>query len=163
MKIHSFLFCFIPILWIGCGSVQDLSNPVRPEPTENGMYIHPATKQPFDGVYDVEENGERLKMEIKGGWPTGLWQRWYPSSKQLKSEWNLVRNQRHGLQRTWYPNGRLMMEATFLNGKLLSAKTWTISGAVASTVVEGTGTMVLFHADGKKRRESIYKAGIKAN
>ena len=56
-----------------------------------------------------------------------------------------------------------MMEATFLNGKLLSAKTWTISGAVASTVVEGTGTIVLFHADGKKRRESLYKAGIKAN
>ena len=110
MRIYFFILYSMPILWIGCGSVRDLSNPVRPEPTENGMYIHPATKQPFDGVYDVVENGERLKMEIKGGWPTGLWQRWYPSSKQLKSEWNLIKNQRHGLQRTWYPNGKLMME-----------------------------------------------------
>ena len=60
-----FILYFIPIwdwLWFSPG----LST-VRLKPTENGMYIHPATKQPFDGVYDVVENGERLKMEIKVG------------------------------------------------------------------------------------------------
>ena len=163
MKIHWHILSAISIMWMGCGSIEDSSDPVRPEPTPSGMYIHPVTKQPFDGVYDVVENGERLRMEIKSGLKTGLWQRWYPNSKKLKSEWNLVKNQRHGLQRNWYPTGQLMMEANFRKGLCLNAKTWNISGAIASTVVDGTGSMVLFRTDGSKRRESIYKDGLKVN
>ena len=159
MKIHWFIFCFISTLWVGC-SIKDLSNPVRPEPTESGMYIHPASKLPFDGLYDVMENGVRLRMEIKAGWPHGRWQRWHPSG-QLHEEYNLVNKQRNGLQRSWYPNGKLMLEANFREGKLLNGKTWDLSGNLASTVTAGTGALILYDADGKRRRESVYLNGFK--
>ncbi|SVD38244.1 uncharacterized protein METZ01_LOCUS391098, partial [marine metagenome] len=79
------------LLWVGCGSSSigklnrpnggDISKLVRPQPTPSGMYIHPDTKQPFDGEYDVVENGIRLRIEIRDGWPHGRWQRWYPSGR----------------------------------------------------------------------------------
>ena len=161
MKIHWYILSTISIMWMGC-LIEDSSDPVRPEPTSSGMYIHPVTKQPFDGEYDVIENGVRLKFGIKNGLEHGRWQRWYPSG-QLHEEYNLVQKERNGLQRSWYPNGKLMLEANFRDGRLLSAKTWDISGDVASTVVKGGGSMVLFHTDGSKRRESIYKDGLKVN
>ena len=158
---------FAVLICEGCGStgggVGSSSGLVRPEPmkTNQGtLYVHPVTKQPFDGVYDVVENGERLKMEIKNGLEHGRWQRWYPSGK-IHEEYNLVKKQRNGLQRSWYPNGQLMLEANFRNGLCLNAKTWTISGAVASTVTNGSGTLLLFDAKGQKRRESVYIDGIR--
>ena len=164
MKYTWGLFIFAGLIWEGCGSTGGRANGpaslIRPEPTKSGMYVHPATKQPFDGVYDVVENGERLKMEIKNGWPHGRWQRWYPSGK-IHEEYNLVEKQRDGLQRSWYPNGQLMLEANFRGGKLLHAKTWNISGTVASTVTHGLGTLILFDARGAKRRESVYLDGSK--
>jgi len=145
---------------IGCGTTNDRSNPLRPVPTASGMYIHPETKQPFDGVYDVIEDGVRLKMEIKNGWPHGLWQRWY-SSGQIHEEYNLIQKKRNGLQRSWYPNGNLRVELFFKNGRLLSGKTWKISGTLASTVKNGTGTLILYDSRGQNRRESEYRNGAK--
>tara|TARA_Y100000588_G_C14128072_1_gene870284 strand:- start:752 stop:1282 length:531 start_codon:yes stop_codon:yes gene_type:complete len=176
MKTRWFILCLISILFMGCGAlkpftnpVKDMSSPIRPLPAPNPeggqgeFFIHPETKQPFDGVYDVVENGERLKMDIKAGWKTGLYRRWYPNSKQLKSEWNLLKSQRHGLQRDWYPNGQLRLEASFQKGICINAKTWTISGTLASEVIRGNGSLVLFKQDGSINRESIYKAGRKVN
>ena len=166
MKIYFFILYFIPILWIGCGSVQDLSNPDRPPlvKTDRGpLYVYPGTKIPYNGEFSMSfEDGEKLKFGIKDGVKHGRFQRWYPSG-QIHEEYNLFKKQRHGLQRSWYPNGQLRLEANFRKGICINAKTWTISGAIASTVEEGTGIMVLFHADGKKDRESIYKDGIKIN
>ena len=54
-----------------------------------------------------------------------------------------------------------MLEANFRAGKLLNAKTWDLSGVVASTVTDGSGILVLFDAEGKKRRDSVYLNGMK--
>ena len=156
---------FAGLLWEGCGSTGGgaggPSGLIRPEPmkTNQGtLYVHPDTKQPFDGEYDVVEEGVRLKFEIKKGWPHGRWQRWYPSG-QLHEEYNLVKKQRNGLQRSWYPSGQLMLEANFRGGKMLSARTWDLSGSVASMITNGSGTLILFDTKGQKRRESVYIDG----
>ena len=72
-----------------------------------------------------------------------------------------MKKQRDGLQRSWDPNGQLMLEANFRDGKLRNAKTWNLSGAVASTVTDGLGTLILFDTEGKKRRDSVYINGTK--
>ena len=158
---------FAVLIWGGCGSpgagVNDPPSMVRPVPmkTNQGtLYVHPDTKQPFDGEYDVVEEGVRLKFEIKKGWPHGRWQRWYPSG-QLHEEYNLVKKQRNGLQRSWYPNGQLMLEANFRGGKMFSARTWNLSGSVASMITNGSGTLILFDTNGQKRRDSVYIDGSK--
>ncbi|MDP6905238.1 MAG: hypothetical protein QF406_12410 [Verrucomicrobiota bacterium] len=124
------------------------------------LYVHPDTKQPFDGVYDVVENGVRLKFEIKDGLPHGRMQRWYRSG-QPHEDYNQIKRLRDGLQRSWYPNGQLMLEANFRGGKMLSARTWGLSGSVASTITNGSGTLILFDTKGQKRRESVYIDGSK--
>jgi len=161
------LFIFAGLIWGGCGSMGGgavgSSGLVRPEPVKTNqgtLYVHPVTKQPFNGEYDVVEAGVRLKFGIKNGLEHGRFQRWYPSGK-IHEEYNLVKKQRNGLQRSWYPNGQLMLEANFRNGLCLNAKTWAISGGVASTVTNGSGTILLFDTKGQKRRESVYKDGIK--
>ena len=163
MKIHWFIVCFISTLWMGCGSIKDFSNPLRPEPVKTNqgtLYVHPDTKQPFHGVYDVVENGVRLKFEIKDGLPHGRMQRWYRSG-QPHEDYNQFKRLRDGLQRSWYPNGQLMLEADFRGGKMLSATTWDLSGSVASTITNGSGTLILFDTKGQKRRESVYIDGSK--
>jgi antitoxin component YwqK of YwqJK toxin-antitoxin module len=163
MKIHWFIVCFISTLWMGCGSIKDSSNPLRPEPVKTNqgtLYVHPDTKQPFHGVYDVVENGVRLKFEIKDGLPHGRMQRWYRSG-QPHEDYNQFKRLRDGLQRSWYPNGQLMLEADFRGGKMLSARTWDLSGSVASTITNGSGTLILFDTKGQKRRESVYIDGSK--
>ena len=170
MKYTWGLFIFAVLIWGGCGSpgagANDLPSMVRPVPmkTNQGtLYVYPGTKIPYNGEFNMSfEDGEKLKFGIKDGLKHGRFQRWYPSG-QIHEEYNLFKKQRDGLQHSWYPNGQLRLEANFRKGLCINAKTWTISGAVASRVVEGTGTMVLFHTDGQKDRESIYKDGLKVN
>ena len=167
MKYTWGLFIFAVLIWGGCGSpgagANDPSIMVRPvlmNANQGTLYVHPVTKQPFDGEYDKVVDGARLRFEIKAGLPHGRMQRWYPSG-QMHEDYNQVKRQRDGLQRSWYPNGQLMMEATFQNGKLTNSKTWNISGKVASTVSAGNGTLLLFDTKGVKRRESVYLGGSK--
>jgi len=156
---------FSVLIWEGCGSTGGGSGGsfglVKPEPVKSNqgiLYVHPVTKQPFDGEYDVVEEGVRLKFEIKNGLEHGRWQRWYPNGK-IHEEYNFDKKLRDGLQRSWYPNGQLMLEAICSEGKMLSARTWNLSGSVASAITNGSGTLILFDTKGQKRRESVYIDG----
>ncbi len=54
-----------------------------------------------------------------------------------------------------------MLEANFRGGKMFSARTWNLSGSVASTITNGSGTLILFDTKGQKRRDSVYIDGSK--
>ena len=47
----------------------------------------------------------------------------------------------------------------FEAGKLVAGMTWKSDGSVGSEVQNGTGTLVMFHPDGSKARESVYLNG----
>jgi len=59
----------------------------------------------------------------------------------------------------FYSNGQRKAEAVFEAGKLLAGMTWKPDGSLASEVQNGTGTLVMFHPNGAKSRESVYLNG----
>jgi len=146
------------LCWAGCVSVAgNSSKSLRPVP-QNDIWVHPKTKIPYSGEYDVVEEGVRLKMELKDGRPHGRWQRWYDSGRPHE-EYLFVKGQRDGLQVSWYPNGQKMMEAQLRQGQMLSAQSWHSNGEKASAMSNGTGTLILFDSKGRKRSESVYQNG----
>ncbi len=68
---------------------------------------------------------------------------------------------RHGLFAVWYANGKHKANAEFNRGKLVSGITWKPNGIEGSRVMNGTGTLLMFHPDGSKARESVYKDGVR--
>ncbi|MBP64102.1 MAG: hypothetical protein CMJ62_21495 [Planctomycetaceae bacterium] len=68
---------------------------------------------------------------------------------------------RHGLLAVWYANGKHKANAEFNRGKLVSGITWKPDGTEGSRVMNGMGTFLMFHPDGSKARESVYKHGVR--
>ena len=68
---------------------------------------------------------------------------------------------RHGLLAVWYANGKRKANAEFNRGKLVSGITWKPNGSQGSSVVNGSGTFLMFHPDGSKARESVYENGVR--
>ena len=66
---------------------------------------------------------------------------------------------RDGQFAVFYSNGQRKAEAVFEAGKLVAGMTWKSDGSVGSEVQNGTGTLVMFHPDGSKARESVYLNG----
>ena len=66
---------------------------------------------------------------------------------------------RDGQFAVFYSNGQRKAEAVFEAGKLVAGMTWKSDGSVGSDVQNGTGTLVMFHPDGSKARESVYLNG----
>ena len=66
---------------------------------------------------------------------------------------------RDGQFAVFYSNGQRKAEAVFEAGKLVAGMTWKPDGSVGSEVQNGTGTLVMFHPNGAKSRESVYLNG----
>ena len=68
---------------------------------------------------------------------------------------------RHGLLAVWYASGKRKANAEFNRGRLVSGITWKPNGSQGSSVVNGSGTFLMFHTDGSKARESVYRDGVR--
>lgn len=139
-------------------SVRNTSQ-AKPPVLRNGKWIHAESKTPFTGELDTVKSGSRLKMKVRKGKPHGRMQTWYVSGTKPREDYYYWEGQRDGLQISWYPNGRRMMEAEFRLGELLHARTWKLDGSPASAVARGNGDLILFDARGELRRHSVYRDG----
>lgn len=88
----------------------------------------------------IEGAGPPAGLERKcvgaDGLAEGPWLTWYGSG-QLMSERGMKRGREHGRQRSWWPNGRLMMEGTSYEGNRYQGfKYWSIDGAPAALDVD---------------------------
>ena len=126
---------------------------------QRGVWRHAESKAPFNGELDTVRNGSRLKMQVRQGKPHGRMQTWYVTGTKPREDYYYWQGKRDGLQISWYPNGKRMMEAEFRLGELLHAKTWRLDGSLASTVAQGNGSLILFDAEGEPRRHSVYQNG----
>jgi hypothetical protein len=68
------------------------------------------------------------KCVTADGVAEGPWLTWYASG-QLLSERHMKRGREHGRQRSWWPNGQLMMDGVSVEGhRYQGFKYWTITG-----------------------------------
>jgi len=132
---------------------------VPPAVLQRGVWLHTESKEPFTGELDTVRDGSRLKMQLRQGKPHGRMQTWYVTDTKPREDYYYWQGKRDGLQISWYPNGKRMMEAEFRLGELLHAKTWRLDGSIASTVAHGNGSLILFDAEGEPRRHSVYQNG----
>lgn len=80
--------------------------------------------------------GLERKCVTASGLAEGPWLTWY-SSGQLLSERNMKLGREHGRQRSWWPNGQLMMEGISYEGSRYKGfKYWSITGAPAELNIE---------------------------
>ena len=68
---------------------------------------------------------------------------------------------RDGQFAVFYANGKRHAEAIFNRGKLVTGVTWKPDGTEGSRVRNGSGTLLMFHHDGSKSRESVYENGVR--
>ena len=66
---------------------------------------------------------------------------------------------RHGQFAVFYSDGRRKAEAMFNHGRLTTGVSWKPDGTEGSRVENGNGTLIMFHPDGSKSRESVYQNG----
>ena len=134
-----------------------------PPVLKNGVWVHRKKMTPYTGDLDLVKNGSRLKMALKDGRPHGRMQSWYAAGDEPCEDFYYVNGQRDGLQMSWYPNGRKMMEAEFHLGQLLNSLTWRLDGTQASSVAQGSGRLILFNSSGEQRKNSTYRQGRKVS
>lgn len=80
--------------------------------------------------------GLERKCVTANGLAEGPWLTWY-SSGQLLSERTMKLGREHGRQRSWWPNGQLMMEGISYEGSRYKGfKYWSITGAPAELNIE---------------------------
>jgi antitoxin component YwqK of YwqJK toxin-antitoxin module len=137
-------------------------SPPSPAPVKDasGLYVHPASGQPFHGPYKYIKDGCRHQGRMAQGQRDGLIRVWYPGCKPLM-EADYSKGKINGRFVEWYPNGEQMVDAIFQRGRLVRATSWKLGGKVASELPQGTGTLVLFSPTGDPRRESVYNQGVK--
>ncbi|MCK4947895.1 MAG: toxin-antitoxin system YwqK family antitoxin [Candidatus Aureabacteria bacterium] len=73
---------------------------------------------------------------------------------------------KHGLQKKWYPDGKIKFEENIKDGKLLTGSYFNDSGIMLSQIENGKGKRVLFDRPMKNTRAKIigfanYKNGVK--
>ena len=134
-----------------------------PPVLKNGVWVHRKKMTPYTGELDLVKNGSRLKMALQDGRPHGRMQSWYAAGDEPCEDFYYVNGQRDGLQMSWYPNGRKMMEAEFHLGQLLNSLTWRLNGTQASSVAQGNGHLILFNSSGEQRKNSTYRQGRKVS
>ncbi len=135
-------------------------SPPVPGKDASGLYRPPKSGQPFHGEYNYIKDGCRHQGRMIQGQRDGLIRVWYSGGAPLK-EADYSVGKINGRFVEWYPNGERMVDAIFQRGRLLRATSWQLGGRVASDLPEGTGTLVLFHPNGSRRRESVYEQGLK--
>ena len=60
----------------------------------------------------------------------------------------------------WYGQSRLALEATYINGRLHSARSYMPDGSLASEIKIGTGSLRRFHPDGTPWETRTYSRGV---
>jgi hypothetical protein len=72
--------------------------------------------------------GLEWKCTTKEGVVDGLWVTWY-DNRQMLSERHMKLGKEHGRQRSWWPNGQLMMEGVSVDGhRYQGFKYWAVDG-----------------------------------
>lgn len=140
------------------GATEEPTPP--PVKAPSGLYLNRDTGQPFEGEYHYIKDGCRHRGRMTGGRRDGLIRVWYSGGAPLmEADYSLGKI--NGRFVEWYPNGQRMVDAIFQLGQLVHATSWQLDGAVASTLPKGSGKLMLFHADGRPRRVSVYENGLK--
>lgn len=68
----------------------------------------------------------------------GTWLNWYESG-QMMSARQMRDGREHGLQRSWWPNGQLMMEGVSMEGQRVQGfRYWSITGQAATLPARST-------------------------
>lgn len=76
--------------------------------------------------------GFEWRCDNAAGVPEGPWLTWYDDGSPM-SERHMKNGREHGRQRSWWPNGQLMMEGISVDGNRYSGfKYWGIDGAPTS-------------------------------
>jgi hypothetical protein len=95
---------------------------------------HTAAAQPLACPADHVAQGQQppagleWKCTTKDGVVDGLWVTWY-NDKQMLSERHMKLGKEHGRQRSWWPNGQLMMEGVSVDGhRYQGFKYWAVDG-----------------------------------
>ena len=80
--------------------------------------------------------GFEWRCDNASGVPEGPWLTWYADGK-LMSERHMKNGREHGRQRSWWPNGQLMMEGISVEGNRFKGfKYWGIDGAPSNIDVK---------------------------
>lgn len=80
--------------------------------------------------------------------------------------WSYKDHKEHGLQKEWYPDGKVMSEEDFENGRIVTGRYWDIDGRLLGQIDKGTGKKVLIresydHAGFSIRTITEYRNGLK--
>ncbi len=98
--------------------------------------VPPCRKTHMPKVPRRRTDFERKCVTYASGLAEGPWLTWY-SSGQLQSERSMKLGREHGRQRSWWPNGQLMMEGISYEGSRYKGfKYWSITGAPAELNIE---------------------------
>jgi hypothetical protein len=82
-------------------------------------------------VGDTPPKGFEWRCENAAGAPEGPWLNWYGDGQRM-SERHMKNGREHGRQRSWWPNGQLMMEGVSVDGNRYQGfKYWGIDGSPA--------------------------------
>lgn len=85
---------------------------------------------PFTGVvYDIADDGQVLfETELRSGRKHGVSRTWTPQGSLIREQ-NFEDGLQHGLQRHWHPNGPLLLrEEEFELGVCVRSREWDVHG-----------------------------------
>jgi uncharacterized protein len=80
----------------------------------------------------------------------------YFENGQLRSEGYYSKNKMTGTWHYFYPGGKIMSIQEFKQGKLLNINAWDVDSN--SLIINGTGTFILYYANGSRMSRVTYKA-----
>jgi len=125
------------ILCAGCGSVgTNPGGPLSELEMKGGLVYLKGDSVPYTGMNKMTDpsTGRKMVLSFKNGLKHGRFEEWYNSAqRRAVAEWR--------------------------EGRIISGTTWKLDGTEASRVVNGTGNLILFRADGSRESEKHYRNG----